>query len=588
MRVTDYIAQFIYCQGVDTVFLVSGGGAMFLDDGLACNSNLKKICCHHEQAAGMAAVGYAKYSGLGCAYVTTGCGGTNAITAVLQAWQDSTPCIFISGQIKRSQTIRNSGLALRQFGVQEADIIALVSPIVKYAEMVNESNDIALHLEKAVYLAKSGRPGPVWLDIPMDVQSAVIDESGLSHFTGAQSEPAPSREEYAKLTDLIKKAKRPVIVAGQGIRLANTRKELSDFINLHKIPVASPYLGVGVLPTTDPLYTGVIGLRGSRAGNYTIQNADLLLVLGSRLSVSSTGHEYELFAPNAHIAVVDVDPVEHSKNTIHIDTFIHSELKEFFKGFPNFDYVADSVWTAQCLAWKEKYPVCLPEYVNDEDGINLNYFVKILSENMNDTDVVVSDAGSSAFVTSQTIEIRNTTQRYIASGGQMEMGFTLPGTIGVSAARNKERVIGITGDGSLQMNLQELQTLIYNKIPVKLFVWNNDGYLSIRATQMKFFEGRFFGTDSESGVSFPSIEKLALCYGLPYVRIEKSRQLSEKISQVLSTDGPVLCEVICQKNQVIVPCVTSKLMPDGKLVSMPIDNMFPFLPDEEHALNTLW
>jgi len=580
MRVADYIANYIHELGVRDVFMVSGGGMMFLSDGLVQHPELAVTCTHHEQAAAMAAVGYAKYQqGFGVAYVTTGCGGTNAITGLLDAWQDSVPCLFISGQCKRKETVRTIGLKLRQVGVQEADIIAVVESLTKYAVMVSEPEQIAWHLDKAVHLARSGRPGPVWLDIPMDVQGALIDEITLPRFSGEQ-EPAdyrsaPSAAELQSLAELLAAAKRPVIIAGQGIRLAGAVPAFRQLIEQYRIPVVASRLGIDLLPSDHPLFIGRIGNKGDRAGNFAVQNADLVLALGSRLSVSSTGHEYATFAREATIVVVDIDPVEHRKNTVRIDHFINADVAVLLARLKPASPPDTARWCETCLRWKNQWPVCLPEYAGS-DRVNLYYFTDRLTRMMAGDAVVVSDAGSAFYVVAQAGQFAEG-QRWVTSGGQADMGYTLPAAVGVSVARNKGEVLAITGDGSFQMNIQELQTVVHNQLPVKLFVWNNDGYLSIRATQSKFFERRFIGTDSGSGVSFPDTEKIAGAYGLPFFRITSSSELESILAAVLAHPGPVVCEVMCIRDQEIVPTVASYRKEDGTMVSRPIEDMYPFL-----------
>ena len=591
MRVTDYIANYIYRQGVKEVFLVSGGGMMFLSDGIAKHPYLKAICNHHEQASAMAAVAYAKYKeDLGVAYVTSGCGGTNAITGLLNAWQDNIPCIFISGQVKTKETTRNSGLKLRQFGTQELDIISIVESITKYSVMVNDPSEIAYHLEKAVFLAKSGRPGPVWIDVPLDVQGAIIEEKKLKRFNPKEIrkkyKEIPTQEEIKKFINLLKKSKRPVIIGGQGIRLAKAIPEFKKFIEKYQIPVVAPYLGISNLPSNHKLFIGRIGNKGNRAGNFTVQNADLVISIGSRLSVNSIGYEYAKFAREAKVVVVDIDPEEHKKKTIKIDLFINSDAKEFLKIVNSKISLDTNEWIKKCSKWKNKYPVCLPEYKKEEKGINLYYFVDSLSKKMKSDAVIVSDAGSAFYATSQAIQLKEK-QRYITSGGQAEMGFTLPACIGVSIAKRRKEVLGITGDGSFQMNIQELQTIIHNKLPIKIFVWNNDGYLSIRATQSKFFEGRFIGTDKDSGVSFPSLEKISKAYGIKYFKISKSSKLEKDLEKILSFSGSVICEVMCLRDQKIVPTVSSLKRDDGTMVSKPIEDMYPFLDRKEFLENMI-
>jgi acetolactate synthase-1/2/3 large subunit len=528
-----------------------------------------------------AAVAYAKYSGFGCVYLTTGCGGTNAITATLHAWQDSTPCVFISGQTSNKFTIRNSGLSIRQLGLQEADIVSIVESITKYAVMVNKPNDIRYHLEKASWLAKNGRPGPVWLDIPYDVQTAQVDPDDLRSFE-PESE-SKSAIDYEMIISYIKFAKRPLIIAGHGIRLSGALRAFSDFIHAHKIPIVATHLGVDVMPGTDPLFIGKIGNRGTRPGNFAVQNADVIISMGARLSIQSTGYAYESFAPKAKLIVVDIDETEHKKNTVRIDRFIKCNLSDFFDNMPGFDYYSPAAWLDRVLLWKQKYPSFNPRGYMAKKGIDLYLFMNCLSRQLGKYDTVVTDAGSAFFAVTQGIELHHETQRCIKSGAQGEMGFALPGTIGVYEAA-KQPVIGITGDGSLQMNIQELQTIVHYQLPIKLFIWNNDGYLSIRTTQKKAFAGRTIGTDKTNGVSFPSLSKIADAYGIKYVLIENAAELDGKIQFVLSFPDPIICEVKCDPDQEIVPSVVSEKRPDGNGFRG-IDDMYPFLDRDEYNAN---
>lgn len=584
-RVADFIADYIYKLGIRDVFMVSGGGMMFLSDGIICHPHLKAICNHHEQAAAMAAVSYARLNeNLGVACLTTGCGGTNAITGLLGAWQDSTPCMFISGQCKRKETIRNSGLPLRQFGVQEADIVSIVGSLTKYAAMVNDPREIGYYLDKAVYLAKSGRPGPVWLDIPMDVQGAEIEPGMLKRFSPAKEmagdKTAPAADEIAQVVALLKAARRPVVIAGQGIRLSKAIAQFQAFIETFQVPFVASRLGIDCLPSAHPLFIGRIGNKGDRAGNFAVQNADLVLAIGSRLSVSSTGHEYHTFARAAKIIVVDIDQVEHAKKTVRIDLLIKSDAALFLEALSRSPVKPDTqAWIGKCGAWKAKWPICLPGY-GRKGPVNLYYFIDRLSRQLPPDAVVVSDAGSSFYVCSQALQLKER-QRYITSGAQADMGYTLPAAIGASVARSRGEVIGITGDGSLQMNIQELQTVVHYNLPIKLFVWNNDGYLSIRTTQKKFFNGRLIGTDKTSGVSFPDLERIAHAYGIHYVRITDNLETEDRIREVLAYPGSVICEAMCDRDQEIMPSVSSHSRPDGTLVSRPLEDMYPFLEREE-------
>ena len=534
------------------------------------------------------AVGYAKYKGLAAAYFTTGCGATNAVTRLLDAWQDNVSCLFFSGQVKLKETTRNSGLKLRGFGVQEVDIISIVESITKYAVMVNDPLKIAYQLEKAYFLATTGRKGPIWIDVPMDIQAAWIEEDELEHFDSQSVEsvqiiPSPTQIDLFK--NKLQKAQRPVILAGNGIRLSEAVVEFKEFIHEYNIPVVVTYLGVDFLQSTDPLYVGRAGTKGDRAGNFALQNADLVLSIGCRLCVSVIGFEYELFAREAELLVVDIDEEEHKKDTVKIGDFLQSDAKVFFQAMASTTKKVDQRWVDKCLKWRDQWPVCLPEYQNETDGINMYYFMDRLSDHLRKYDVVVSDAGSAIYVVSQALKI-NAEQRYINSGGQADMGFTIPAAIGVCIAKNSADVIAITGDGSFLMNIQELQTIVHLNLPIKIFVWNNNGYLSNRASQRKFFEGRFIGTDSTNGVSFPELEKIAGAYGIQFFKVSDSRALNSTLELVLGFKGPVICEVIVPSDQEVIPAVSSLKKSDGTIVSKPLEDMYPFL-DRDVFLNEM-
>ena len=380
---------------------------------------------------------------------------------------------------------------------------------------------------------------------------------------------------------MLEKAQRPVIIAGQGIRLGKAVEQFIKFVEKFQIPVVSSKLGIDLLPSNHPLFIGRIGNKGDRPGNFAVQNSDMALSIGCRLSVSSTGHEYDKFARAAKIIVVDIDAVEHQKNTVRIDLFIQADVRLFLEKI-NRSEPPDSktVWIEKCRHWKKKYPVFLPEYAGSTEGINLYHFINSLSKVMPDDAAVVSDAGSSFYVTTQALQLK-TGQRSITTGGQAEMGYSLPAAIGVCYAKNKGDVIAITGDGSLQMNIQELQTVVHNNLPIKTFVWNNNGYLSIRTTQKKFFNGRLIGTDSTCGISFPDLKKISYAYGIKFFRLSKSKNLSGQIKKVLSYPGPVLCEVMCIRDQEIIPTVSSLRKEDGTMVSKPLEDMYPFLDRSE-------
>lgn len=596
IRVVDYIAKFIKDElKVSNVFMISGGGAMFLNDGIVKNGNIRVICNHHEQASAMGAVAYSKYTnGFAVTIPTTGCGGTNCITGLLDAWQDNVKVFFISGNDKIARTVRKSKVKLRQKGVQEADIISIVSSITKYAVMIDDEYDIAYHLEKAKFIAETGRPGPVWIDVPQDIQGAYIETTALRHFKENEGNCVTrlnvSEEEIDSFINDLEMSKRPVIIAGNGIRLGNAVNDFKLLIDLIKIPVVSTYLGIDLLSSNHPQFIGRTGIKGDRAGNFTMQNSDLLIAFGSRLSIGTTGYEKDTFARDAKIVVIDIDKEEHKKDTVRVDKIINVDIKVFINSLLrrlrdkkikiNFE------WANTCEKWKNQWPTYVPVYRNDTSGINLYYFIDVLNRNLLEDSIVISDAGSAYYVTSQALMI-DKMQRYITSGAQAEMGFTIPATIGAYFASNVDSVIGITGDGSFQMNVQELQTIRYHKIPIKLFVWNNNGYLSIRTTQKRFFEGRLIGTDISCGLSFPSIEKISNAYEIKYFLITNSEELEKLIPVILSLHEPVICEIMCQSDQIIAPIVTSIKKENGLMVSKPLEDMYPFLDRNEFFNNMI-
>ncbi|OQX21093.1 MAG: hypothetical protein BWK75_03935 [Candidatus Altiarchaeales archaeon A3] len=585
IKLSDYVIKFLENNCVKHIFMLTGGGCMHLVNSVGISKKIKYICNHHEQASSMAAEAYAKLKNdLGVVLVTSGPGATNTITGLAGAFQDSVPCLFISGQAKKQQTVYNSDIRLRQFGVQEVNIIPIVESITKYAIMINEPEKIKYHLEKALYLAKSGRPGPVWLDIPLDVQSANIDENELGGFDlkelGMQYKTTPQEDEIIEVIDSLKNAKRPVIIAGHGIRISNACQELIKFAEKYNIPVVTPIMGIDVINSDHNNYVGRIGTKGTRAGNFAMQNADLILSIGSRLSVSVVGHEYKLFAREAKVIVIDIDPEEHKKKTIKINKFINSDAKKFIEKLlekcesEKFEF-SDN-WLNKCRGWKNKYPVCLPEYKNLREGINFYYFVEMLNNKIKPYIPVISDAGSSFYVVSQAINIQKG-QRYITSGALATMGFGLPAAIGVSIATDNKQVATITGDGSFQQNIQELQTIVHYNLPIKIFVINNKGYLSIRQTQKRFFNGCLFGEGTKSGVSFPETQKIANAYGIKFIKANNNEDLNKVLDEVFDYEGPVICEINSLEDQLIIPTNAAEIRPDGSMVSKPLEDMFPFL-----------
>jgi acetolactate synthase-1/2/3 large subunit len=592
MRVADFIADFIFEElNVKHVFMVTGAGIMHLTDGVASHPKLQAICPHHEQTSSMAIDAYSRASeNFGVGFFTSGPGGTNAVTGLCGAWQDSVPCLFISGQVKKKETTNNAKiLGLRQFGVQELDMIPIVKYACKYAITLNDPNKVKYEFEKAVHIAKSGRPGPVWIQIPMDVQSSIIDETKLNGFEHDDVIPTASDAEVDKIIKLLKKSKRPVIIAGQGIRISGAISLLEKFTSKFKIPVVTPFLGIDTIKSDLLQYVGKTGVKGDRPANFAMQNSDLIIAIGTSLHVTVIGYTYKHFAREAKKIVIDIDKKSHKKKTIDIDSFILSDAKKFFEKIIKFtenetlnDYAK---WIKQCNEWKKKYPVCLPEYKQNKKSLNSYLLIDTLCKHSKKNDIFVSDAGGTYYATCQAIQLTKPGQRYIPSGAMATMGYSLPAAIGISVATNKGRVIALTGDGSFQQNLQELQTLIEYDLPVKLFVLNNDGYESIRVSQKKYFDNRLIGESNQSGVSFPDILKIAKAYGIKAVRIRNYQELENKLDGILNFDKAVIVDVIIPRDQPIIPTVSSVVNPDGTMSSRPLEDMAPFLDREEYKKN---
>lgn len=595
IRVSDYIAQFISDRlGVKDIFMLSGAGSMHLTDGVACNPKLRAICVHHEQSASMALEAYARTNeNFGVGYFSTGPAALNALTGLGGAWQDTVPCLFISGQVKRSTCTHTEGVTgLRQFGVQELDIIPVVSSLCKYAVHLTQPEMVRYELEKAVSIAKSGRPGPVWIDIPMDVQSAKIDPDNLPAYTALEQPPVASDTVLDELRDMFMKAERPVIIAGRGIRLAGAQDLLQTLATEFNVPVVTPYLGIDNLRHDLDIYIGKTGVKGDRPANFTMQNSDLVLAVGTSLHISVVGYEYEQFARAAKKVVIDIDLTSHRKRTIKIDRLIESDAKAALQGLlsrlrdAKFKSVSGP-WLQRCVDWKKKYPVCLPEYAKTVGAINVYTFMDRLSALAGEGDAFIGDAGSAFYAVSQGLILRHSSQRYIPSGAMATMGYTVPAALGVSVALGDRRVMAITGDGSLQQNIQELQTILHYKLPVKLFIWNNDGYLSIRASQKNYFEERYIGEGPRSGVSIPDTLKICAAYGMAAARVQEAGDLDLAIQKALDYPGPYLLEIITPPEQPIIPTVSSRVNADGSMSSRPLEDMAPFLDRDEYRSNIL-
>jgi acetolactate synthase I/II/III large subunit len=591
MKVSDYIISELAALGIKDVFTVSGGAAMHLLDSLGTNKDMNYVSTHHEQAAAMAAEGNARITGKpGAVLVTSGPGGTNALTGVCGAWIDSIPVIFVSGQVTSNTLIEGTGL--RQFGIQESDIVSMVNSVTKYAVTIKDPIKVKYHLQKAIYLATTGRPGPVWLDIPLDIQSKRIFPDECPSFEPEKPKVPVNDLLKKKINDCIKllrNADRPVLISGYGIRLAKGEKEFLQLVEKLGIPVISSWTTSDLISSSHKFSIGRSGIFGDRAGNFTVQNSDLVLSIGSRLSVPQVGYNFPLFARAAKKIIVDIDSAELKKPSLKPDLPIQADAREFMLEL--LDQLNDlkpfevSSWLQRCQEWKFKYPVVLPEYKECRDSVNSFYFVQVLSDRLDESAVIVTDMGTSFTCTMQTFKTK-LGQRLSTSSGHASMGFGLPGAIGACIGNNRKDTICISGDGGLQMNIQELQTIAHYSLPIKLFVLNNKGYLTIKATQQNHF-GRFVGAEEGSGVTCPDIIKIATAYGLPNTRISNTEELNLKIDAVLQAPGPMVCEIIMEENQPLIPRVSSLKKPDGTIISKPIEDLFPFLSREEFHENMI-
>lgn len=595
IRVADYIAQTLVKHGIRDVFLVTGGGAMHLNDAIGRCRELSYICCHHEQACAMAAESYYRSTNrLAAVNVTSGPGGTNAITGVYGAYVDSLGMIVISGQVKFETTVRSTTLPLRQLGDQELDIIPLVKPVTKYAEMVIDPQTIRYHLERALYLATAGRPGPVWLDIPLNVQGALIDPEKLKGYDPREDEPTQKPKTdvnvaAAKILDRLKTAKRPVIFAGSGIRLGKAHEDFIRLVDSWGIPVVTAWNAHDLIWNDHPCYAGRPGTIGDRAGNFVTQNSDFLLVLGSRLNIRQISYNWKGFAREAYKVIVDIDEAELKKPTLSPDLPVHADVKDVIGALlKQGPYQASSEqrsWLKWAVERKEKYSAVLPEYWENQDNVNPYCFGAALFKELEENDLVVTGDGSACVTTFQAADIKKG-QRLYTNSGCASMGYDLPAAMGAWAA-NKRRVICIAGDGSIQMNLQELQTIVSHRMPIKIFVLNNNGYHSIRQTQQNYFADSPMGYQPDNGVSFPSFEKLAHAYGIPYRSCRSNGELANRISSVLASEGPEICEIFLDLNQQFAPKLSSRKLADGRMVSSPLEDMYPFLPREEFRQNMI-
>jgi acetolactate synthase-1/2/3 large subunit len=582
MRVADYIAQTVEQTGADCAFLLSGGMMMHLMDAFGRLKAMRYYCHHHEQAAAMAADAYSRQTGkLGVCLATSGPGATNLLTGLVGAYQDSVPVLFITGQCKRVETVRASGIAgLRQAGFLEVDIVPIVESVTKYAAFIESPERARYHLEKALYLARNGRPGPVLLDVPLDVQGAVYPEDSEPFVPEPSLTPLAQEEEIESLLSRIARARRPLILAGHGVRCAGMAHTFQNFVERLQVPVVTSLMAKDLMPYDHPQFIGHPGPRAERGANFAIQSADLILIMGCSLHVQTIGYEADLFAPHAEKIQIDLDPAILQRERIGAQTKYAWDIEQYMpmlaEQAQRFAGCVPTAWRNLCARWKELFGSSKEPHVFGEPAspINLYEFVSLINESLTGNETVLTDAGQPHPILGQAFHVKGA-QRYLNPGSLAEMGWGLPAAMGVSAADPERNVIAIIGDGSLQTNIQELQTLVHNQFNVKLFVINNGGYASIRNTQKNFFNGFYVGCTEESGVSLPDTAKIAAAYGVPYVHCKDRSAAPACIAGVLSRRGPVVCEVMALKDQRILPVTPSRLLPDGRMRSQALHEMAP-------------
>ncbi len=597
LRVADYIAETAAKLGVRHVFLVTGGGAMHLNDAFGRCPHLRYICCHHEQACAIAADAYARVSGIPAVVnVTSGPGGINALNGVFGAWVDSIPMLVVSGQVRRNTTLYHYGLVgkLRQLGDQEADILGMIRGITKYSVSVDDPQSIRYHLERALHLCVSGRPGPCWVDVPVDVQGASIDPDTLPAYDPAEDaihrETSDLPAACDRIIEKLRTAKRPVVYAGSGVWLSGAYKSFLKVVDLLGVPVATAWNSNDLLWNDHPLYVGRPGTLGDRAGNFAVQNADVLLVLGCRLNIRQVSHNWKSFARAAYRIMVDIDAEEMRKPTCEIHLPIHADIRDVFRilldklqGIPTPLYTE---WLNWCKKRQEMYPVVLPEYRRNQQAVNPYCFMEALFQQLEEGAIVVSGNGTACVTAFQTAYIRRG-QRLFHNSGCATMGYDLPAAIGAAFAKPGQNIICITGDGSIMMNLQELQTIAGYGLPVKIFLLNNRGYHSVRQTQRNFFPDNVVGCGTECGLTFPDFGKVAAAFGFPFTRCDNHGELPDAIAWTLATPGAAVCELELDLNQTFAPRVSSRKLADVGIVTMPLEDMSPVLSREELKANML-
>lgn len=590
IRVADHIASLLTKHSISDLFSVTGGGAMHLNDAFGRSKDLRVIYNHHEQACAIAAESYTRLSNkLAAVCVTSGPGGTNAITGVLGGWLDSIPMLIISGQVRYDTTVRSTGKPMRQLGDQEFDITRSVAPMTKYAVMVTDPLSIAYHVERAIFLATHGRPGPVWIDIPLNIQAAIIETDDLLSYDpqedAGELPAAISHDIIEQIIERLSTAKRPLILAGTAIRLADCHDDFIRLVDLLQIPVVTAWNAHDTLWNEHPLFVGRPGTVGDRPGNLIVQNCDVLLVLGSRLNIRQISYNWQMFAKDAYKISVDIDPLELMKPTLSIDLPVLGDISELIhKLLMHLDgkrIAEKSAWLQACRTIKETYPVVSSCYYDKKTPVNPYCFLEALFSQLKEKDVVVASNGSACVCSFQAAYIKKG-QRLYTNSGCAAMGYGLPAAIGAAFTGDGIEVTCIEGDGSIQMNLQELQTVVYHRLPMRIIVLNNDGYHSIRQTQSGFFGDPLHGVNTQSGLGFAPFSKLAPAFGLAYFCIDSTDNMIETLHAAYQTKGPVLIEVLIDIEQPFSPKLASKRLEDGTMYSPPLDDMAPFLDRNEY------
>ena len=576
VRVSDYIMQKLTADETKHIFMVTGRGVLYLSDAVAKEEHLTGISMHHEQACAYAAMAYAQHNGkLGACLVSTGCAAANALTGVLCAWQDGIPMAVISGQNTLRETSRYSGIPLRTWGQQEADIVSLAEPITKYAVMLTDASRTVYEIEKALYLASHGRKGPVWIDVPLDIQNMRIDPEGLEHYKPEQEEYEVLEDGVRYVADLFRESKRPVVLIGHGIRSADAVNELIEFVEKNDIPLVYSASAPDVYGYDKPLCMGSVGMMAcSRSGCFALQNSDFVLVLGNRLSPMTTSPQYSKFARGAKIVVVDIDRAEHSKGTVRIDKFIECSVKEFLSAVNRVRMDGSySEWIHKCAHWKSIFPLCEDERRHSLE-VDLYRLAEVLSQEMSADQVLITDAGLEELIMPSNV-VFSGNRRLLHPASQGAMGYALPAAVGAyfSGARN---VAAVIGDGSIMMNLQELATIAYHKLTVKIIVINNNLYSVIRSRQRDIFRSRTIGTGRENGVGAPEFCRIAECFGMKYMRIDTDQELENGIKRFFMEKDAVLCEIRGIENQDYISCSVARTL-DKKFVSRPLEDQAPFI-----------